>query len=148
MIRKTSVRLSLIMIIILSLLMIAAAPMQQATGTTPDVPNLFSELGSLVGVGALIAVLINIGKLIGFVKEGTAQNWSVGANIVGIVLLMIFHVFQPANIDLGQIDTFAGSIAQILLIVVGLFVQLASSKLTHATVKGTAVIGKSYSLKQ
>jgi hypothetical protein len=98
---------------------------------------------SLVGVGSLISIVVNILKTKGWVKDGSAPSWVLGLNLVGMVTLFILQTFFP-QVDIGSLDQVAGTVAQILALVFGLVLQLGSSKLTHAAVKGMPLIGKSY----
>lgn len=106
--------------------------------------NLLSQLQVLAGVGALIAFLVNIGKIVGLVKDGTAQNWVAGLNLAGLVALFVLRVFVPSA-DIGELDGLAATIAQLGVLVLGLVTQLLGSKLAHASVRGTWAIGKSFS---
>lgn len=98
---------------------------------------------SLVGVGSLIAVTVNVLKKVGWVKDGDAPTWSLGLNLVGMVALFIVKTFFP-SVDIGSVDQIAGTIAQVLALLVGLVLQLLSSKATHTAIKGVPLIGKSY----
>lgn len=109
--------------------------------------NLVALFGSLVGVGALIAALINVGKVAGWVKDGTAPTWSTGLNLLGLLILFVLGLFKP-DVDLVYADQVAGQVANIMLMVTGLVVQLLSSRATHSALKGTKVLGASYSLQQ
>lgn len=109
--------------------------------------SLIAQLGTLAGVGALIAALVNIGKTAGLVKDGTAGNWSAGLNVLALIALYVLHVFNPAQAAqlVGSGDQIAGSIAQIATLVVGVYFQLRSAQWGHETLKGLPVIGKSHS---
>jgi uncharacterized membrane protein len=47
--------------------------------------SLVVQWGSLLGFAAVIAVVINLLKLAGVVKDDTAQIWSVELNLPGQV---------------------------------------------------------------
>jgi hypothetical protein len=109
-----------------------------------DVSGLLSQFLALAGVGAFFAFLVNVGKTVGLVKDGTAPNWVAGLNLAGLVALFVLKVFVPSA-DIGQLDGLAATIAQIGVLVLGLVTQLLGSKLAHASVRGTWAIGKSFS---
>lgn len=113
--------------------------------TPPGFADLFAQWVALAGVGALIAVLINVGKVLGWVQEGQSTTWSTGLNIVGMIALLLLQIFKP-DMDLAALDGAAGQIAQALVILVGLVTQMLSSKGAHFALKGTPVIGKSFSV--
>jgi hypothetical protein len=110
-----------------------------------DIMGLLLQLLSLAGFGALVAVIVNILKYFNVVQEGTAPTWSVGLNIVGLIVLFVLKVFLPQQ-DIGALDGIAASIAQLLVVVLGLLTQLGFSKIMHISVKGTPVVGQSDSL--
>jgi len=111
-----------------------------------DLLSLATQFLSLAGVGLLVAVLINVGKTAGLVKDGTAPTWSLGINLAGLVALFVLKVFAP-QVDVSNLDSVAGQVAQILTIAVGLFVQLGGSRLGHELVKNIPLIGKSFTPK-
>lgn len=109
-----------------------------------DYNVLLTEFGSLVGFAALIAALINILKTAGIIQDGQAQTYSAAFNLVGLGVLLYLHVFQP-GLDIAGLDTQAGQIANVLLVVFGYIVQLGSAKLVHTLLTGVPVVGKSFS---
>jgi hypothetical protein len=134
------------LLLVLTSVVSAAAPAQPVPAPTPpDFAELFAQWVALAGVGALIAVLINVGKVLGWVQEGQSTTWSTGLNIVGMVALLLLQIFKP-DMDIAALDGAAGQIAQALVILVGLVTQMLSSKGAHFALKGTPVIGKSFSV--
>jgi hypothetical protein len=109
-----------------------------------SVDMLFTTLVGLSGVGALISALVNVLKTLNVVKDGTSQNWVTGANLVAMVVIFILQLAGKADI-LPVIDSTSGTVSQIIVLVFGLVWQLLSSKTTYNVLKGTAVVGKSYS---
>lgn len=99
---------------------------------------------SLAGLGGLITFGINTAKSLGWVPDGAAVKIHTGASLVAVVALYVLTNFFP-QVDIGQVDQIAGTVAEIGLLVMGLIVQIKSGKLTHEVVKGVPVIGKSYS---
>jgi len=102
--------------------------------------EIVTEFTALIGVAALIALLINAGKVVGLVKDGTAQTWSAALNLIGMIALLFLKVFKP-NLNLIAIDTTAGQIAAAGVVILGLISQLGISKLTNTFVRGIPVIG-------
>jgi hypothetical protein len=111
---------------------------------TVDINALLVAAGSLVGWGALIAVFVNIGKTLKFVTDGTAPIWVTGGNLLGMALLFIVKLIKP-DLDVGQVDQMAGALSVMLGAILQFITMIASSKLTYMAVKGTPLIGKSYS---
>lgn len=99
---------------------------------------------SLAGVAALIALIINVLKVFGVVKDGTAQTWSAGLNLAAMVVLFVLKVFVP-TVSIDGMDAKIAEFVPVMTVVVGYIVQLLSSKLTHLAVKGIPVIGWSNS---
>ena len=105
--------------------------------------ELLNQWAALVGVAALIAVLINVMKLVGVVKDGQAPTWSAGLNLAGLIALLVLKVVKP-EFDPGEVDQQAGTLAEIGVLITGFVLQLLASKATHAAVKGVPVIGTSF----
>jgi len=105
--------------------------------------DFLSTFGSLGGVGALIAAIVNVLKTTGLVKDGQAPTWVVGFNLLGMILLFALGIFQP-NADIAGMDETAGQLAVVLFTVFGFVWQLISSKVAHSALKGAPVLGKSY----
>jgi len=111
-----------------------------------DISQLIQIVLGLGGVGAVISALVNVGKTLKWIKDGQAQNWVTGGNL--LVMIGVFVLTLLGKTDVIQvIDPAAGTIAQIITLVFGLVIQLLSSKLTHFALKGTAIVGKSYSVE-
>jgi hypothetical protein len=123
--------------------MVAVQPAEAAAG---DLSGLVTGFLSLAGAAGLIAALVNAGKAAGLVQDGKAGMWSLGLNLVGLVTLYIVGLVKP-DFDIGQADAVAGSLAQILTLVLALLSQLGISKLAHLSIKGLPLIGTSYSSK-
>ena len=102
---------------------------------------------SLAGVGAFFALLINIGKTTGVVKDGQAQTWSAVLNLVGIVAVFVLKLVKP-DLDWAFVDSQAQTLAEIGTLAFGFVLQLLAAKTTHIAVKGVPVIGKSYSFEK
>lgn len=109
--------------------------------------ELLAQWTSLVGIAAVIAVIINVLKLVGVVKDGQAQTWSAGANLVGLIALFVLRIFRP-DFDLAGIDEQAGALASVMILIIGYLTQLLSSKVTHEIIKGVKGIGTSFSLQK
>ena len=101
---------------------------------------------SLVGMSQLVAVIVNLLKVFGLVKDGTASQWAAGINLAGFVVLVVFGVFRP-DLALDVLDGIAGQVAMVLLFVLGFITQIIGSKVTHVGLSKASVplIGKSYS---
>lgn len=111
-----------------------------------DIYNLVLSFGTLAGFAALVAVLINILKTIGVVKDGAAPTWSAILNLAGLAGLVIAKIVVP-DLSIGDVDAVAGQVAGILVVVLGYIVQIVVSNETHhaLTSTGIPVIGMSYS---
>lgn len=91
--------------------------------------------GSLAGVSALVAILVNFGKLVGLVKEGTSAKWSAGLNLLSFGALVFFGVWRP-DLAIEVLDGYAGQIASILLFVLGFLIQIVGSPTVYRLLKG------------
>lgn len=100
--------------------------------------KLAMGFGSLAGVAALVAALINVLKVFGAVKDETAGQWSAALNLVFFAVLVYFGVFQP-QIATEVLDGYAGQIAMILLFVLGYLTQIFTSPAVHTQLKAMRI---------
>lgn len=107
--------------------------------------NIVVEVLALAGFAALVALLVNVGKLFGWIKDGDAVKWSGGLNLLGILALFVTRLFLP-TFDVSGINSVMLTIATVGSYILSYVMELGISKLTHIAVKGLPVIGKSYSL--
>lgn len=148
------VHMSAVMLLII--VFAAFATMAFMPMTLPDLqvpePTVFDVIlriavgfTSLAGVSALVAVLVQIFKLLGLVKDGTAHRWTAGFNLIAFIVLVYFGVFQP-SVAVSILDGYAAQIAQIALFVLGFVVQMATSKPVYSAFKTAQVPLLRYSL--
>jgi hypothetical protein len=100
---------------------------------------------ALGGFAALIAVVVNVLKLFNVVKEDDAPKWVGGLNLLGILVMYGFRLFNPA-FAFSALDPTMMEIATVATFILSYVAQLGISKITHLSIKGTPFIGKSYSL--
>lgn len=103
--------------------------------------ELLVQWGALAGFAALIAFLINILKTVGVVKEDQAPTWSAGLNLAGLVMLLALQIYAP-QVDIEGLDQQVAQAVEVGVVVFGYIIQLLSSKLSHAVVRGVPGIGK------
>lgn len=108
--------------------------------------SLLATFGALAGVAAAVTALVNIGKSIGLVKDGTAGAWSTGINLLGLVFLYINDV-AGFGIDVAEVDALLATFAQVSVAVVAFIMQLVESKVFHKALSWVKApfIGKSFS---
>lgn len=105
--------------------------------------GLFAEWVGLAGFAALIALLINIGKAAGWVKDGQAPIVSAALNLLGLAGLLAAKVFAP-DIDLAGVDAQVSDFVQVGVVVTTYVLQLLASKGANAAIKGVPVVGYSH----
>lgn len=101
---------------------------------------------SLVGFGALISFLVGVLKYFGVVKDGTAEKWVAGFNLLGLIFVFVAINFLP-QLNLPQIDQNVMSFVGILSVIWSYVLTLFGSKLAYWVARGVPVVGKSYSLE-
>jgi len=106
--------------------------------------NLQVEFAALVGFAALVSLIINVLKVAGVVKDGTADKWVAGFNLAGLVAFIVVRTYLP-EYDIVPIDDVLGQVAYIGIYILDFVVMLLGSKLTYIASKGLPVIGKSNS---
>ncbi len=111
-----------------------------------DFLGLVNQLMALGGFAALVAILINVLKGFGVVKDGTAGTWAAGLNLAGLITLFALSIFEP-GFEVGEIDAHLAQIAEILTLIFGYVMQNWVSKGTHQVLStgGVPLIGKSHS---
>ena len=118
---------------------------QDAQPAQVDFTNLVDTLKNLVGVGALIAALVNAGKAIGLVKDGDAGTWSAGLNVLALFGLVVAQITGTSSL-IPAIDTQAGGFASVLTVIIAFTVQLLSAQQAHKLIlAGLPLIGTSNS---
>ena len=106
--------------------------------------DLLLVWGGLAGFAALIALIVNILKAVGVVKDGQAQNWSAGLNLLGLAGILAVNVYVP-DYDVAGLDTSVAKFVEVGVVVLSYVVQLLSSKVTHTALRGVPLVGKTYS---
>mgnify|MGYP001768597225 CR=1 FL=1 len=111
-----------------------------------EIYNLVMSFGAMAGFAALVAVLINVLKTFGVVKDGDASKWSAILNLVGLVGLVVAKIVWP-DLSTSGVDAIAGLVAGILVVVLGYVVQIVVSSKTHNALADANIplLGKSYS---
>ena len=106
-----------------------------------NMEDLLVQWGALAGFAALIAFVINILKEFGIVKEGQAPTWSAALNLFGLAFLLIMKIYAPMT-DIGGLDNQLTEFVNVGVVVFGYILQLLSSKMAHAVIRGVPGIGK------
>ena len=106
--------------------------------------QLIAQFVSLMGVAALIAAIVNVGKTVGFVQDEQAHKFSAVLSLIAFVSFVYFRVFVP-EVDVFALDTQAAEIAKFMLYVLGFLVQMGLPAKFHEFFKGLPLVGKSYS---
>lgn len=106
--------------------------------------NVLVEFATLAGFAALVTVIVNVLKFFGVVKDGTADKWVAGFNLVGFIALYVVRHIIP-DFNPIPIDSTMGEIALVGGYVLSYVTMLLGSKLTYVAVKGLPFIGKSNS---
>ena len=97
-------------------------------------------IAGMAGLGAFVSMLINLLKAIGLVKDGQSEKAFKIADLVVFVVVMVLHLTRMP-IDWAQVDQWLILLTALLGYVVSVF----SGEFTHETIKGTPLVGYSYS---
>ncbi len=106
--------------------------------------DLIIQFGTLVGVAALIAALVNVAKVFGL-PDGYAPKVSAGLSLAAFISLIALKLFAP-DVDVLNLDKSAADIAIAALYILGLVVNLGLPSKFHEFLAGSRVplLGKSY----
>lgn len=149
-IRPLVIRVLWFLLFTLFVIAVLATPVFAQGETPPPAPldavlAVLVQFATLAGVGAVIAALVNVLKVLGVVQDGTGGKWFAGLNLVAIAILIYIRLFQP-QIAIEFIDAQAAVLAQILLAILGYIVQLGTGKFANTLFVDLRLpfIGKSY----
>lgn len=114
-----------------------------------EILNLFL---SLAGFAAFITFLVNFGKFIGWIKDGTADLWVKYLNFAGLVVVGVLFFAFPGAISLvdqilGLLAELGGVLLPLLALALGWPVANAVSGFTHSKIRGVLVLGHSHKKK-
>jgi hypothetical protein len=109
--------------------------------------TILVQFSALVGFAALVSVVINILKMFGVVKDGTADKWVAGFNLAGILTLYGLRLFVP-DFDATSADSAMQEMALVASYIVSYVGMLLGSKLTYIATKDLPVIGYSNSSRE
>jgi hypothetical protein len=104
------------------------------------------EFASLVGFAALVTVIVNILKYFKVVQDYDAPSWVAGANMIGLIALIVYRTLICKDCDITGADSTLATLANILAYILAFIVQLGVSKIAHLAARGTPLIGTSYTL--
>lgn len=107
--------------------------------------DLIVQFGTLAGVAALVAALVNIAKTIGL-PDGSAPQLSAGLSLAAFIALVGLKIFAP-EVDVVALDNAAADYAVVALYILGFIVQMGLPARIHAFLSGSKIplLGKSYS---
>lgn len=108
--------------------------------------ELIAQFIGLMGVAALIAMLINLLKMVGVIKDGDAQKWSAGLNLAALIAFIVLRTFYPA-IDIAGLDEAAQAVATIGAVVLTYLAQILGAGISYKIVRGLPGIGFSHQLR-
>ena len=99
--------------------------------------TLIVQFGTLIGVAALIAALVNVAKTFGL-PDGFAPNLSAGLSLLAFTALVALKIFEP-EIDIAVLDGKAADVAGLVLYILGFIVQLGLPAQFHKLLSGGSV---------
>jgi hypothetical protein len=103
--------------------------------------EILAIIAGLSGLGAFVTMFVNALKLIpGLIKDGIADKIASGIDLLVFVVVAVLY-FQQVEVNWGEVDSWI----QMFTYVLGLVVQIFTTKITHNVVRGTPLVGTSYS---
>ena len=85
--------------------------------------SLIIQFVSLAGVAALIAALVNVGKVFGMIPDGKAQNVSATLSLAAFAIFVGLKLFAP-EVNIDGLDAQAAQVAEAVLYILGFVVQI------------------------
>ena len=139
----------LLALLMLMPLLMAAAPLSldgSQLDPDPDFWAVVAQFVTLGGFAALAAIVINVLKAIGVVKDDTAGTWAAGINLAGLITLYVTKIVSP-DLNIAGVDAHLSQLAEILTLIFAYVMQNWVSRGTHEVLASGKVplIGTSYS---
>jgi hypothetical protein len=108
--------------------------------------GLTVQFVSLLGVAALVAVIVNILKVFGVIKEGASAYWASGLGLVMFITVAVLGIFKP-DLTPAFLNEAALKIATILTFILGFITQIAAAPLFHKALSSGSIplLGKKLS---
>jgi len=105
--------------------------------------EILKLIAGMAGLGAFVSMLINLLKAIGLIQDGQADKAFKVADLIVFVAVMVVYLVK-VQVDWTQVNEWLVLLTALLGYVVSVF----SGEFTHDTIKGTPLIGYSYSEKK
>ena len=105
--------------------------------------EILKIIAGMAGLGAFTSMLINFLKAVGLVKDGQADKAFKIADLVIFLAVTVIYLVK-VQIDWAQVDQWL----VLLTVLLGYVVSVFSGEFTHGAIKGTPLIGFSYSQKK
>ena len=105
--------------------------------------EILAIIAGMAGLGAFVSMLINLLKAIGLVQDGQADKAFKVADLIVFVAVMVVYLVK-VPVDWTQVDQWL----VLLTALFGYVVSIFSGEFTHDTIKGTPLVGYSYSEKK
>lgn len=101
--------------------------------------QIIAILAGMTALGAAISALVNVLKAVGLVKDGDAEKWVQGFNLVAFLGVTIFVILgKPVLWDT------LNEYLEVAVVILGYLIQILGSKLAYPLLKGTPLIGYSH----
>lgn len=104
--------------------------------------NILAVFAALIGWPALIALVIDILKLVGVVDDGTAGKWNLGLNLVGFAAVAVLTGFFP-DFDIPGWDATLLEYVKIAAYILAILIQIIGTRFAHSLFVKTN-FGKKY----
>lgn len=97
-----------------------------------DLVRLVIGFGSMAGVAALVAIVVDVFKRFGLVRDGEAPRWSAALNLLLLIGLVAARYLAP-QYSVEFLDEQAGTVAQLAAVILSFVMQLSLSPQIHDT---------------
>ena len=92
---------------------------------------VFVWFGGSGAIASAVALVIDIFKQFGLVKDGDAGKWSAALNLLGLTAFTVFFLFNP-NVAFAQVDESLRLVMQVVGVVLALVLQLRTTPAVHS----------------
>jgi hypothetical protein len=99
-------------------------------GEKMNVETILAIVAALIGVPALWALVIDVGKWAGWITDGNAGKVSAVCNLITILVVAAVMQFWPI-INIAGIDAQLLEIVKFMALIFGLLQQIITTKAAH-----------------
>lgn len=120
-----------------------------------DIQGLIVTLTALTAFGGIMSLIVNVGKLLGLIKDGQSDVIYTGLTLLGLGIVWVFQAFLPSFfpglpiVDLSKVNAGLGYFVKVGEAILEFLIARQGGTLLYNSVRGVVpVLGYSFSIQQ